>query len=208
MEAPLNKVKEEYKDYAVLCECGMRTVRAYIENISQVMELTDERNIYDTIETRIKEFESVEEKFARKYNEPITIEGIKKHIRDVAGIRIVTLFKDDVYKIRDAIKRQPSLVVIEEKDYIKQPKNNGYRSLHLIVSVLIYYKGEAWSVPVEIQIRTKAMDLWASVEHYCYYKKGSPSKSAPEMFAEIATILDGFDTNALALRDHGAPERE
>lgn len=196
----LLELEKQYEEYATLCKCGMRTVLARIENLHEEMELSDERNFYDTIESRIKNFESVMEKLERKGYEQ-NISSIKANMHDVAGIRIVTLFKDDIYKIRDALLKQPSMEVIEERDYIESPKKTGYRSLHLIVLMHIYFRERAVSVPVEIQIRTKAMDLWASLEHYCRYKNDNPSEKAPETFDRIAKILDEFDNEAIELRD-------
>lgn len=196
----LLELEEEFDDYAKLCKCGMRTVLARIENLHEEMDLSDERNIYDIIESRIKEFESVLEKLERKGLEK-NIDAIKQNIRDVAGIRIVTLFKDDIYKIRDALVKQPSMEILEERDYVAEPKKNGYRSLHLIVSMHIYFRERSISIPVEIQIRTKAMDLWASIEHHCRYKNDNPSEKAPEAFSRIAKILDEFDEEAIGLRD-------
>ena len=200
----LLELEEQYKEYAALCKCGMRTVLARIENLHEEMELSDERNFYDTIESRIKNFESVVEKLERKGYEQ-NISSIKANMHDVAGIRIVTLFKDDIYKIYDAIydtlQKQPTMEVIEKRDYIESPKKTGYRSLHLRVSTRINFREGEVFVPVEIQIRTKAMDLWASLEHYCRYKNDNPSEKAPETFDRIAKILDEFDNEAIELRD-------
>ena len=202
--APLNEeLEKEYEERKVLYECGLRAVRTHIENARNIMETGEERNVYGTIEARIKSFSSIMEKCDRKGYDSKDIQSIIDHVHDIAGIRIVTLFEDDCYRICEAIKSHPEIEVREEKDYIKEPKDNGYRSLHLIVASRIYYKGQTKSVPVEIQIRTKAMDLWASVEHYCFYKKGSPSTEAPEMFSKIAKILDKFDNEAIRLRDFG-----
>jgi putative GTP pyrophosphokinase len=149
------------------------------------------------------------------------IESIKSNIHDVAGIRIVTLYKDDIYRVRDALIGQPpiegqvvdgnvrlldeekneNIVLLEEKDYVAKPKINGYRSLHLIVEVQVRFKETMETVPVEIQIRTKAMDLWASIEHDCRYKNACPSKDA-EIFDELSRIVDNFDESAIKLRDN------
>lgn len=190
---------DDYSQYAALCECGMRIVLARVENLRQEATISGERSPYAAIQSRIKSFDSIEEKCNRK-GLPFTIEGMRK-LHDIAGIRIVTLYEDDIYRIRDALVRQPSMELIEERDYVKNPKENGYRSLHLIVSMHVYFCETTKSVPVEIQIRTKAMDLWASVEHDCNYKNDTPSAEAPKMFAEIARILEDFDSNAMRIRD-------
>ena len=195
--------KDEYDKYAALCECGMRIVLARIENLRQEAEITTtSRNLYAGIQHRIKTYESVMNKCADR-GLPGRLEDIRA-MHDIAGSRIITLYKDDVYRVRDALVRQPSIEILEERDYIENPKDNGYRSLHLIISVHVYFCETTKSVPVEIQIRTKAMDLWASVEHNCKYKNDAPSKDAPAMFAKIAQILEEFDENAIRLRDDSA----
>ncbi|MCQ2570737.1 MAG: GTP pyrophosphokinase family protein [Candidatus Saccharibacteria bacterium] len=195
--------EEEYNKYARLCECGLRIVKTQIENASTIMEeFSDQRNIYDSIEGRIKEYDSVVEKCERKGHE-LTLESVRKRIRDVAGIRIVTLFQDDIYKIREAIIHQPGLELVDEKDYVKEPKENGYSSLHLIVKVQVQYQGITRSVPVEIQIRTKGMDLWASIEHLaCYKHDGKHADQAPELFAEMANHLRQFEKIAERMVNH------
>ncbi len=196
-----NFTKEEYSQYAALCECGLRIVLTRIENLRQEAEIfSAERNPFYDIQTRIKTYESAVNKCLDR-GTACDIKALKK-LHDIAGVRIITLYKDDVYSIRDALVRQPSIEVLEERDYIANPKPNGYRSLHLIISVHVYFSGTTRSVPVEVQIRTQAMNLWASVEHNVKYKNDAPSDEAPEMFARIAGILEEFDENAMRLRDN------
>lgn len=195
-----NLTKEEYGQYAALCECGMRIVLARIENLRQEAEVFSvDRSPFASIQSRIKTFESATNKCLNRGN-TCDMKAIKK-LHDIAGIRIITLYKDDIYRIRDALVRQPSIEVLEERDYVANPKDNGYRSLHLIISVHVYFCESTRSVPVEVQIRTKAMDLWASVEHDIKYKNDAPSKEAPQMFARVAKILEDFDEKAMRLRD-------
>lgn len=195
-----NLSKEEYGQYAALCECGMRIVLARIENLRQEAEVFSvNRSPFASIQSRIKTYESAVNKCLDR-GSSCDMKAIRK-LHDIAGIRIITLYKDDIYRIRDALVRQPSIEVLEERDYVANPKDNGYRSLHLIISVHVYFCESTKSVPVEVQIRTKAMDLWASVEHNIRYKNDTPSKEAPEMFARIARILEDFDEKAICLRD-------
>jgi putative GTP pyrophosphokinase len=200
MDQMENLTKEEYGQYAALCECGMRIVLARIENLRQEAEVfAVDRSPFASIQSRIKTFESATNKCLDRGN-TCDMKAIKK-LHDIAGIRIITLYKDDIYRIRDALVRQPSIEVLEERDYVANPKDNGYRSLHLIISVHVYFCESTRSVPVEVQIRTKAMDLWASVEHDIKYKNDAPSKEAPQMFARVAKILEDFDEKAIRLRD-------
>ena len=203
MEAPL---EEQFKEYAALCQCGMRTVLARIENLRQEMDFSGEYNPYDTIEWRIKDFGSVEEKLERK-RKPLNIESIQNNVRDIAGIRITTLFKDDVYKIRDALIRQPSLEVLEERDYIAKPKKKGYQSLHLIVAMHVYFRKTTKSVPVEIQIRTKTIDTWASIDHklrYSYEKDShgeiATDQEIDKLFSKASDLLKEFDDTIVEIR--------
>ena len=192
--------KDEYAQYACLCECGMRTVLTRIENLRQESALRGVRNNpYATIQSRIKSYDSVEEKCLRR-DQPFNMKAVRG-LHDIAGIRIITLFEDEIYGIRDALIRQPSIELLEERDYVANPKENGYRSLHLIVSVHVYFRETTRSVPVEIQIRTKAMDVWASIEHYCNYKNDTPCPTASKDFAELAEMMAGFDKKAVQIRD-------
>lgn len=187
--------EDEYDEYALLCDCGGCDVKTKIENAAKIMEFSDERNIYDSIEYRIKEYSSTVKKCIRKGIEP-TLKNVGERIRDIAGLRIITLIRSDVYRIRDAIVSLPGVAIIEEKDYFKEPKKNGYRSLHLIVSVLVPFKNMTKPVPVEIQIRTKSMDCWASLEHLIVYKNGSHSEEDEEHFSKVAEYLNNFDIEA------------
>ena len=205
----LLELEEQFEEYAALCKCGMRTVLARIENLQDEIELSNERNIYDVIISRIKLFDHTIDKLDRK-NLEHNIEAIKANIRDIAGIRIITLFKDDVYKIRDALIKQPSMEVLEERDYIKNPKETGYRSYHLIVAMHIYFRERAISVPVEIQIRTKNEDNWASLEHHTRYKNEFLSDAdmseesiakRDKMLQELSDEYDRFDDLMIQLRD-------
>ncbi len=198
MDEPLKELmtEDEYDECTVLYECGLRLVQTQVENASQIMELSDERNIYDSIESRIKDYDSVIDKCTNKKKIEPTLANVKKNIYDIAGLRIITLFLSDVYRIRDAIEKQPGLEILEEKDYVKKRKESGYRSLHLIVSVQVPYRGVTKSVPVEIQIRTKAMDVWASIEHDLRYRKKGAQAGDADIFAETAKFLEEFDFEA------------
>lgn len=123
------------------------------------------------------------EKLERK-GLPLTVESIEKNLNDVAGIRVICGFPEDVYTLADALLKQDDITLLEKKDYIQNPKKNGYRSLHLIVSVPIFLENEKRPMKVEIQLRTIAMDCWASLEHQLRYKK--EKEFTPEMEHELA----------------------
>lgn len=197
----MESLREEFEGYAAECKCAMRTVMARLENLRQETELSDNRTPFDSIEWRIKTFDSVVEKCNRKGYE-LTMESIKKNITDIAGVRVVTPFRDDIYTVEKAIIRQPSMTVMERRDYIEQPKHNGYQSLHLIVFMEIYFMNTSKAIPVEIQIRDKAMDLWATLDHIIGYKNPNANPDNLEQFKMISEILTDFDTKAIELRDY------
>lgn len=127
-------------------------------------------NPIEHIKSRLKSKESVLEKCERKGIKP-TPENLREHVRDIAGIRVICSFKGDIYRLAGVFVQQQDLKVIEYKDYIENPKPNGYQSLHLILETPVYLTDHIRRVPVEIQIRTVAMDFWASLEHKIYYKQ-------------------------------------
>lgn len=187
-------LEEWYENEAVKRQCGMRSILARIENLEQEMELAADYNMIDEVSSRIKDFDSAYDKLVRKGLE-VNKENLES-LHDIAGIRIVTNFIDDVYEIRDAITRQPSMFVIEERDYIKNPKENGYRSLHLIVDMDIYFRTSNEKIRVEIQIRSKAQDYWASIEHLLKYKNPHPSPDIEQRLKNLAEILAQTDTDS------------
>ena len=199
----MEQLRDKFEEYAAECRCAQRTVLARLENLRQETEMSGERSPFDSIEHRIKSFDSVVEKCKRKGYD-LSIDSIKENVRDVAGIRVVTPFRDDIYTIEKAIVRQPSMTVIERRDYVESPKSNGYQSLHLIVFMEIYFMNTNKLIPVEIQIRDKAMDLWATLEHIVGYKNPQASPDNLEQFKRIAEILTDFDNTAIELRDYAA----
>ena len=207
MEADLI-TKEQYEELSVLYKCGLRIVLAQIENSREVMEISHEgRNVYQSIYSRIKEYDSVIKKCEHKGIVP-TATNIINNIRDIAGIRVITLLLGDVHRIRDEIVKIPGLIITDEKDYIERPKPNGYRSLHLIATVPVPFEGKTKPATVEIQIRTLAQELWSQVEHYLCYKNdnGKPADLAPEMFDKLSPILWNFDQEADKIATKQNPE--
>lgn len=200
------QLEDDYDEYTTECECAMRTVLARLTNLQVEMERSSERSPFDTIDSRIKSFDSAIEK-CRRRGLPLTIESLKS-LHDVAGIRIITPFLDDIYTVAEALTHQPSMTVVEKKDYVKEPKSNGYRSLHFIVNMEIYFMRTSKSIPVEIQIRDKAMDLWATLEHIVKYKNPCPGPDVERQFKEIAGVLAQFDLSAIKLRDDSAEEEQ
>ena len=161
--------------------------------ISQEYNLIHGHNPIEHTKSRIKSFESIVNKLARKGCD-ITTQCAKEYIHDIAGVRIICSFIQDIYNIIDVLRQREDLKIREVKDYIQHPKPNGYRSLHLIVEIPVYLTNRVEHVKVEIQVRTIAMDFWASLEHKIYYKLQNdvPHQLTDELkeAADIAHYLD------------------
>ena len=200
------QLEDEYDEYATECECALRTVMARLTNLQVEMERSSERSPFDSIDSRIKSFDSAIDK-CRRRGLPLTIESLKS-FHDIAGIRIITPFRDDIYTVAEALGHQPSMTIVEKKDYVEKPKENGYSSLHLSVLMELYFMNSSKAIPVEIQIRDKAMDLWATLEHIVKYKNPNPGPEAERQFKRIAEVLNQFDLSAMQLRDYSAESAE
>jgi putative GTP pyrophosphokinase len=151
-------------------KCAMMEIETKFNVLNQQFSLMHDRNPISSIKCRIKSPDSIINKLKLR-NFPRSLESIENNINDVAGVRVVCSFVRDVYMLADALLSQDDISVIEIKDYIKNPKKNGYRSLHVIVAVPIFLVNEKRLMNVEIQLRTIAMDSWASLEHQLKYKK-------------------------------------
>lgn len=193
----------EFDQYALECKSALDLAMVRIENARRMIVADPLRyDPFDRIEGRIKTFDSVVKKCGRK-NYKITIDEIKKNIKDIAGIRIITIFRDEIEQVADLIARIPGMNIVSREDYIETPKENGYSSLHLEVQVEIYSpSGGSKLIPIEIQIRDKSMNLWASVEHIVNYKKKGSNPKAKFYFKKMAEILTEFDEIAMQFRDY------
>ncbi len=174
---PMNTLMAYYR-------CAIMEVETKFNVLNEQFSLEYDRNPIESIKSRIKSMESLAKK-VRERNVPITVEGIEENIHDVAGIRVICSFPEDIYMLADCLLQQDDITLIEKKDYIQNPKPSGYRSLHLIVSVPIFLKNEKRNMKVEVQLRTIAMDFWASLEHKLRYKKNIPAQVADELAKEL-----------------------
>lgn len=168
-------------------KCAIMEVETKLNVLNEEFSLQHDRNPINTIKTRLKSIISITEKLERNGLE-LTVENIEAYLSDVAGIRVICSFTDDVYIIANALLSQDDITLIRKKDYIKNPKENGYRSLHLLVNVPIFLANEKKIMKVEIQLRTIAMDVWASLEHQLRYKKNVTFSD--EMANELKTCAD------------------
>ncbi|GIO24005.1 GTP pyrophosphokinase family protein [Oceanobacillus sp. J11TS1] len=189
----LKAVRKELTRFMLRYKFGLDEMNTKLHILQEEFEHIHDYNPIEHLKSRIKSPESILRKCQRK-NVPITQDSIGKHIKDIAGIRIVCSFISDIYKISEIIQGQQDIKVIEIKDYIKNPKPNGYKSLHLILSIPVFFSDCEEEVFIEIQIRTVAMDFWASLEHKIYYKYDGkvPAHLVEELTtsANIANQLD------------------
>lgn len=159
-----------YQEMEMMYKCAIREVRTKAEVLNEEMSVRYHRNPISNITSRVKKPESIIQKLHKK-GLPFTIEAVMANLSDVAGVRIICEFVDDIYTIASLIAMQDDLRVIKIKDYIVNPKPNGYRSYHMIVEIPVFFSKGKTPMRVEIQIRTMAMDFWASLDHELKYKK-------------------------------------
>ena len=182
--------------------CAIMEIETKFKVLSEQFSLKYDRNPIETIKSRLKSQDSILKKMGRK-GIPVTLENMEREIDDIAGVRVICSFVEDVYMLADCLLQQDDITLLEKKDYIRYPKDSGYRSLHLIVQVPIFLQNEKRQMKVEVQIRTLAMDLWASQEHKLRYKKSIPEDEEESIsieLAECAQILSSVDTRMQALR--------
>lgn len=171
----LSPEKEFYKESYVLLEGAIIEVLSRLDIIRKYRATKHYKDPIEHCKARIKSAESMKEKLQRR-NLPITAQSAMTQVYDAAGIRVVCTFLDDIYGIVNMLKNQQDILVYEEKDYIRNPKANGYRSYHMILQVPLHLEDRIQKVYCELQIRTIAMDCWASLEHQLKYKKNIPNQ--------------------------------
>ena len=165
----------EYKELRMMYACAIKEVQTKFEVLETEFKVLYQRNPISSIQTRLKSSSSIIEKMIRKVI-PFSMENLEEQIHDLAGIRVICSYVDDIYALANALTSQDDITLLEEKDYIRNPKPNGYRSLHLIVSVPVFFSQQKRQIKVEVQIRTIAMDFWASLEHQMKYKREIPDQ--------------------------------
>ena len=182
-----------YKELMAYYRCAMMEVETKFKVLNEELSLEYDRNPIETIKTRLKSVESIGDKLTIM-NKPITVESIEKNLNDIAGVRVICGFPSDIYTLAEAFLNQDDITLIEKKDYLSNPKPNGYRSLHLIVEIPIFLHDQKKMMRVEVQLRTISMDWWASLEHKIRYKKDVvvPEELDNELkeCAESAAVLD------------------
>lgn len=189
-----------YNELMMRYNCAMLEIKTKLDVLNNQLSLEDDSNPFESINCRIKSPKSIIEKLRRK-GYPLTVESIEENLNDVAGIRVICSFPEDIYKLSERLCSQDDVRLIERKDYIKNPKENGYRSLHLILEVPIFLLNEKKYMRVEVQFRTIAMDFWASLEHKVKYKKEIAKKSDAEISKELKICADEIAKLDLRMQD-------
>lgn len=193
---PMNELMAYYR-------CAIMEVETKFKVLDEQFSLEYDRNPIESIKSRLKSYESIIKKLKDR-DLPFSLEAIQENIRDIAGIRVICSFPEDIYMLAECLLSQDDVKLIEKKDYIKNPKKSGYRSLHLIIEVPIFLRNEKKSMKVEVQLRTIAMDFWASLEHKLRYKKNIDPKENEMLekdLVECSEISAALDKRMEEIRD-------
>ncbi len=184
-----------------LYNAALKEVGTKLEILNDEFQYVHQYNPIEYIKSRIKSPESIVKKL-KKNGYETSIDNMVEHINDIAGLRIVCSFTSDIYKMAEMIGRQNDLTVVSIKDYIKHPKQSGYKSYHMLVTVPIFLSDQVIDTKVEIQIRTIAMDFWASLEHKIYYKfEGNAPEYISKELRECSGIVSVLDEKMLSLNE-------
>lgn len=190
----------EYRELRMMYSCAIKEIRTKFDVLNSEFNVRYQRNPIATITSRLKSSSSIMEKLAR-LDVPFSVDNVNEHLHDVAGIRVICCYVDDIYRLAHALAKQDDITVLNFKDYIKNPKPNGYRSYHMIVSVPVFFSDQTRQMKVEVQIRTIAMDFWASLEHQLKYKKEVPQQQEiVAQLTECATQIAQIDREMYEIR--------
>ena len=170
-------------------QCAVMEVETKFNILNNRFSIQEEHNPIESIKSRVKSLDSIIRKL-EKLQLPITIESVEENLRDVAGVRVVCSFVDDIYKIAESFLAQEDVTLIQRKDYIQNPKPSGYRSLHLIIKTPVYTENGKKDMFVEVQMRTIAMDFWSSLEHKLRYKKNLNPQIAEQLAKELEACAE------------------
>ena len=197
----LNDTIDSWKEVNLIYNAALRQVQTKMEILNEEFQHVHQYNPIEHIKARIKTPESIVKKL-RRHGLESTIENMVNEINDIAGVRIICSFTSDIYRVADMIRNQKDIKVMAVKDYITYPKTSGYRSYHMIVTVPVYLSDRIVDTKVEIQIRTVAMDFWASLEHKIHYKfEGDAPEHIRTELIECARMVADLDSRMLMLND-------
>lgn len=194
--------EDEWSHMLLLYDSAIKEISTKIEILNNEFKISHQYNPIEHISSRLKSMDSIARKL-RKRNIELNVNNVMTYVNDVAGIRIICSFTSDIYRIAEAIQRQNDIEIIKIKDYIKNPKENGYTSYHMIVIIPIFLSDRVVKTKVEIQIRTIAMDFWASLEHKIYYKfEGNAPHGIRAELKECADIVTFLDKKMFAINEY------
>lgn len=189
-----------YKELTMMYACAIKEVQTKFEVLNLEFSTRYDRNPISSIQTRLKSTASIAEKMIRR-DIYFSLENVENQIHDIAGVRVVCSYVDDIYRLAEAFTKQDDVTLLERKDYIANPKPNGYRSLHLIVGIPVFFYNQRKIMKVEVQIRTIAMDFWASLEHEMKYKQEvSEQLGIVEQLRVCADTIAQTDAKMMELR--------
>ena len=198
---PMDEGIESWNTTIFLYNSALKEVKTKVEILNDEFQQVQQYNPIEYVKARIKTPESIVKKLKR-YGKETSIENMINYINDIAGIRIVCSFTSDIYKLAEMIGKQKDLTVVSVKDYIKNPKESGYKSYHMLVTIPIFMSDRTVNTKVEIQIRTMAMDFWASLEHKIYYKfEGNAPDYISRDLRECSEIVSMLDAKMLQLNE-------
>lgn len=202
-DLPLYLVQEEeWSQMFLLYDSAIKEISTKLEILNNEFKLSHQYNPIEHISSRLKSMDSIARKL-RKRDKELTVSNVMGGVNDVAGIRVICSFSSDIYRIAKAIERQSDIEILKIKDYIKEPKPNGYMSYHMIVTVPIFLSDRVIKTKVEIQIRTIAMDFWASLEHKIYYKfEGNAPHGIRAELKECADIVAFLDKKMFSINEY------
>jgi len=196
----MHEMAQRFQEAMMMYTCAIREVKTKLEVLNDELSVKNRRNPIEVIKSRVKKPQSIVEKLKRR-GLSLTLESIVNNLDDVAGIRVICAFLDDIYEVANMLTRQDDVKLIAIKDYIKKPKENGYRSYHLIIEIPVFFSEKKQPMRVEVQIRTIAMDFWASLDHQLKYKKEFiDSDDVERQLRECADVIANTDQQMLNIR--------
>ena len=183
------KMAFQFQQIMMIYESAIKQIETKLEILNKESSVNRTRNPISTVKSRIKSPESIAKKLEKK-GLPVNFDSMMENLNDIAGVRVICPYISDIYSVRDMLLKQPDLTLIRQNDYIDKPKESGYRSLHLVMEIPVYLSKTEHDVRVEIQLRTIAMDFWASLEHQLRYKNSAkvPDSVRRELFRVAETI--------------------
>ncbi len=192
---------DRWKEVTLIYNSALKEIGTKLEILNDEFQDVHKYNPIEHIKARMKTSESIVKKLKSRGYES-TIENMVEHVNDIAGIRVICSFTSDIYRIADMLAAQDDLRILATKDYIKSPKPSGYKSYHMLVTVPVFLSNRVVEVKVEIQIRTVAMDFWASLEHKIYYKfEGNAPEHIQQSLVNCARIVEQLDAEMLSLNN-------